>query len=115
MHDVADIMANSETEDWRSPHFRQKVTSQIDDALRKSGNPQMMTRNAADIERDVFSKAKSRDEYMCYVARVLVFARDVGKIFVSFIDEMLQATVSELILFASYIRVGSKSKKCEAK
>ncbi|XP_031574247.1 mediator of RNA polymerase II transcription subunit 15-like isoform X2 [Actinia tenebrosa] len=71
-------MANSETEDWRSPHFRQKVTSQIDDALRKSGNPQMMTRNAADIERDVFSKAKSRDEYMCYVARVLVFARDVG-------------------------------------
>jgi len=31
-----------------------------DEALRKSGNPQMMTKNAADIERDVFSKAKSR-------------------------------------------------------
>uniref|UniRef100_W5MHK1 Mediator of RNA polymerase II transcription subunit 15 n=1 Tax=Lepisosteus oculatus TaxID=7918 RepID=W5MHK1_LEPOC len=61
--------------DWRSLAFRQKVVGQIEDAMRKAGTAHAKTSN--DMENHVFMKAKSRDEYLSLVARLIIHFRDI--------------------------------------
>ncbi|XP_058943042.1 mediator of RNA polymerase II transcription subunit 15-like isoform X2 [Pocillopora verrucosa] len=64
------------TEDWRSPAYRQKVILQIEEAVKRSGNPNMMMSNPSDMENQLFLKAETRANYLLYVAHVLVYIRD---------------------------------------
>ncbi|XP_061740304.1 mediator of RNA polymerase II transcription subunit 15 isoform X2 [Nerophis ophidion] len=63
--------------DWRSPQFRQKVVTQIEDAMRKAGTGHNKSSN--DMENHVYIKAKSREEYLSLVARLIIHYRDIHK------------------------------------
>uniref|UniRef100_A0A4W4FZN7 Mediator of RNA polymerase II transcription subunit 15 n=1 Tax=Electrophorus electricus TaxID=8005 RepID=A0A4W4FZN7_ELEEL len=63
--------------DWRSPGFRQKVVAQIEEAMRKAGTAHSKSSN--DMETHVFTKAKSREEYLSLVARLIIHFRDIHK------------------------------------
>uniref|UniRef100_A0A3B1JJL3 Mediator of RNA polymerase II transcription subunit 15 n=1 Tax=Astyanax mexicanus TaxID=7994 RepID=A0A3B1JJL3_ASTMX len=63
--------------DWRSPGFRQKVVAQIEEAMRKAGTAHAKTSN--EMENHVFIKAKSREEYLSLVARLIIHFRDIHK------------------------------------
>uniref|UniRef100_A0A667WN29 Mediator of RNA polymerase II transcription subunit 15 n=1 Tax=Myripristis murdjan TaxID=586833 RepID=A0A667WN29_9TELE len=63
--------------DWRSPQFRQKVVAQIEEAMRKAGTPH--TKSSTDMENHVYVKAKSREEYLSLVARLIIHFRDIHK------------------------------------
>ncbi|XP_027780084.2 mediator of RNA polymerase II transcription subunit 15-like isoform X1 [Marmota flaviventris] len=61
--------------DWRSAAFRQKLVSQIEDAMRKAGVGHSIS--SKDMENHVFLKAKTRDEYLSLVARLIIHFRDI--------------------------------------
>ncbi|KAK1156376.1 mediator of RNA polymerase II transcription subunit 15-like isoform X4 [Acipenser oxyrinchus oxyrinchus] len=63
--------------DWRSLAFRQKVVGQIEEAMRKAGTAHNKSSN--DMENHVFMKAKSREEYLSLVARLIIHFRDIRK------------------------------------
>ncbi|MGH0144430.1 UNVERIFIED_CONTAM: hypothetical protein FKN15_017181 [Acipenser sinensis] len=63
--------------DWRSLAFRQKVVGQIEEAMRKAGTAHNKSSN--DMENHVFMKAKSREEYLSLVARLIIHFRDIHK------------------------------------
>uniref|UniRef100_A0A663MC99 Mediator of RNA polymerase II transcription subunit 15 n=1 Tax=Athene cunicularia TaxID=194338 RepID=A0A663MC99_ATHCN len=51
--------------DWRSTNFRQKLVSQIDDAMRKAGVAH--NKSSKDMESHVFMKAKTRvRHFVCF-------------------------------------------------
>lgn len=62
---------------WRAPAFRQKVLAQIEDAVKRSGNPSIMMKNPSEMENQVYTKANSKVQYLSYVARLLVYIRDI--------------------------------------
>uniref|UniRef100_A0A673N3L6 Mediator of RNA polymerase II transcription subunit 15 n=1 Tax=Sinocyclocheilus rhinocerous TaxID=307959 RepID=A0A673N3L6_9TELE len=72
--------------DWRSPAFRQKVVAQIDEAMRKAGTAH--TKSSTDMENHVFIKAKTREEYLSLVARLIIHFRDIRKYYCLFLDPM---------------------------
>lgn len=47
-----------------------------EEAVKRSGNPNMMMSNPSDMENQLFLKAETRVNYLLYVARVLVYIRD---------------------------------------
>ncbi|XP_069613373.1 mediator of RNA polymerase II transcription subunit 15 isoform X2 [Ranitomeya imitator] len=61
--------------DWRSAGFRQKLVSQIEEAMRKAGVAH--NKSSKDMENHVFLKAKSREEYLSLVARLIIHFRDI--------------------------------------
>nr|XP_034808147.1 mediator of RNA polymerase II transcription subunit 15 isoform X5 [Pan paniscus] len=72
--------------DWRSTAFRQKLVSQIEDAMRKAGVAH--SKSSKDMESHVFLKAKTRDEYLSLVARLIIHFRDIH-------NKKSQASVSD--------------------
>ncbi|XP_068269018.1 mediator of RNA polymerase II transcription subunit 15 isoform X4 [Nyctibius grandis] len=72
--------------DWRSTNFRQKLVSQIDDAMRKAGVAH--NKSSKDMESHVFMKAKTREEYLSLVARLIIHFRDIH-------NKKSQASVSD--------------------
>ncbi|XP_005747734.2 mediator of RNA polymerase II transcription subunit 15-like [Pundamilia nyererei] len=65
--------------DWRSPQFRQKVVAQIEEAIRKAGTSNTTHKSGTDMENHVYVKAKSREEYLSLVARLIIHFRDIHK------------------------------------
>ncbi|XP_038138513.1 uncharacterized protein LOC119781938 [Cyprinodon tularosa] len=65
--------------EWRSPQFRQKVVVQIEDAMRKAGSGNTTHKSGTDMENHIFLKAKSREEYLSLVARLIIHFRDIHK------------------------------------
>ncbi|KAM4808137.1 mediator of RNA polymerase II transcription subunit 15 isoform 2-T2 [Rhinophrynus dorsalis] len=72
--------------DWRSAAFRQKLVSQIDEAMRKAGVAH--TKSSKEMESHVFLKAKTREEYLSLVARLIIHFRDIH-------NKKSQASVSD--------------------
>ncbi|KAL8180660.1 UNVERIFIED_CONTAM: mediator complex subunit Med15, partial [Gekko kuhli] len=64
-----------EDSEWRSNNFRQKLVSQIEEAMRKAGVAHNKT--SKDMENHVYMKAKSREEYLSLVARLIIHFRDI--------------------------------------
>uniref|UniRef100_A0A669PZ28 Mediator of RNA polymerase II transcription subunit 15 n=1 Tax=Phasianus colchicus TaxID=9054 RepID=A0A669PZ28_PHACC len=54
--------------DWRSTNFRQKLVSQIDEAMRKAGVAH--NKSSKDMESHVFMKAKTRVKLLCLFSEV---------------------------------------------
>uniref|UniRef100_A0A3B5BFJ9 Mediator of RNA polymerase II transcription subunit 15 n=1 Tax=Stegastes partitus TaxID=144197 RepID=A0A3B5BFJ9_9TELE len=65
--------------DWRSPQFRQKVVAQIEEAMRKAGTANTTHKSSNDMENHVYVKAKTREEYLSLVARLIIHFRDIHK------------------------------------
>ncbi|XP_019721971.1 mediator of RNA polymerase II transcription subunit 15 [Hippocampus comes] len=63
--------------DWRSPQFRQKVVAQIEEAKRKAGSGH--SKSSTEMENQVYIKAKTREEYLSLVARLIIHYRDIHK------------------------------------
>ncbi|XP_028681276.2 mediator of RNA polymerase II transcription subunit 15 isoform X2 [Erpetoichthys calabaricus] len=63
--------------DWKSHAFRQKVVGQIEEAMRKAGTAH--TKSSTDMENHIFMKAKTRDDYLSLVARLILHFRDIHK------------------------------------
>ncbi|CAH3120385.1 unnamed protein product, partial [Porites lobata] len=69
-------MASSSADDWRSMALRQKVLSQIEEAVKRSGNPNVLMKNPSESENQMYLKAKTKVEYLSDVAHLLVYIRD---------------------------------------
>lgn len=63
-------------EEWRSQGFRQSVIARIDDAIRTYG--MNTSRNSIEMENHVFLKAKTREEYLGFVARLILHVREMN-------------------------------------
>ncbi|XP_044266798.1 mediator of RNA polymerase II transcription subunit 15-like isoform X2 [Tribolium madens] len=61
---------------WRTSAFRQSVVSKIDEAIRQSG--MNTSRNSIEMENHVFQKAKTKEEYLGYVARLILHVREMN-------------------------------------
>ncbi|KYM79761.1 Mediator of RNA polymerase II transcription subunit 15 [Atta colombica] len=61
---------------WKTPHFRQSVVAKIDEAIQVSGMP--TTKNSIEMENHVFQKAKSKEEYLGFVARLILHVREMN-------------------------------------
>ncbi|XP_078045603.1 mediator of RNA polymerase II transcription subunit 15-like isoform X1 [Augochlora pura] len=61
---------------WRTQSFRQSVIAKIDEAVQMSGMP--ITRNSIDMENHVFQKAKTKEEYLGFVARLILHVRELN-------------------------------------
>ncbi|VVC44520.1 Hypothetical protein CINCED_3A025157 [Cinara cedri] len=60
----------SDDDVWRTSSFRQNVVNKIEEAVAQSGMPTQ--KNSLEMENHVFSKANSKDEYLNFVARLLL-------------------------------------------
>ncbi|XP_035207183.1 mediator of RNA polymerase II transcription subunit 15-like isoform X2 [Stegodyphus dumicola] len=69
-------MADGQEVSWRSQSFRQNVRGKIEEAIRLSGNP--TTKSVAEMETHVFQKAKTKEEYLGFVARLIIHVRETN-------------------------------------
>ncbi|XP_059483853.1 mediator of RNA polymerase II transcription subunit 15 isoform X2 [Neocloeon triangulifer] len=69
-------MAANEDNSWRTPAFRQSVVTKIEEAIRNSGMP--TSRNSMEMESHVFQKAKNKEEYLGFVARLILHVRELN-------------------------------------
>ncbi|XP_044743309.1 mediator of RNA polymerase II transcription subunit 15 isoform X2 [Chrysoperla carnea] len=63
-------------ESWRTHAFRQSIVAKIDEAIKQSGTP--TTKNSVEMENHVFMKAKSKEEYLSLVARLILHVREMN-------------------------------------
>lgn len=61
---------------WRTQSFRHSVVAKIDEAVQMSGMP--TAKNSAEMENHVFQKAKSKEEYLGFVARLILHVREMN-------------------------------------
>lgn len=54
----------SESDDWKTPEFRQKFIDTIEEAIRQWGNP--TTRTASEMELYSFERANNKEDYLNY-------------------------------------------------
>jgi len=64
------------TDDWKTPGFRQSVAAKIEDAIRQSGNP--TTKTASEMETHFFQRATTREDYLNYLARLLIHIKELS-------------------------------------
>ncbi|XP_022340671.2 mediator of RNA polymerase II transcription subunit 15-like isoform X3 [Crassostrea virginica] len=62
--------------DWQGQPFRAKVVAQIEDAVRSSTSP--MNKSSIEMENHVFQKAKTREEYLALVARLILHVKEIN-------------------------------------
>ncbi|XP_034194736.1 mediator of RNA polymerase II transcription subunit 15-like [Osmia lignaria lignaria] len=61
---------------WRTQSFRQSVIAKIDEAVQMSGVP--TAKNSIEMENHVFQKAKTKEEYLGFVARLILHVRELN-------------------------------------
>ncbi|XP_058453733.1 mediator of RNA polymerase II transcription subunit 15 [Malaya genurostris] len=61
---------------WKTPSFRQSVVNKINEAIQQSG--MTSSKNALEMENHVFTKARNKDEYLGYVARLILHVREMN-------------------------------------
>ncbi|XP_011874018.1 PREDICTED: mediator of RNA polymerase II transcription subunit 15 [Vollenhovia emeryi] len=61
---------------WKTQNFRQSVVAKIDEAIQVSGMP--TTKNSMEMENHVFQKAKTKEEYLGFVARLILHVREMN-------------------------------------
>ncbi|EZA59794.1 hypothetical protein DMN91_008406 [Ooceraea biroi] len=61
---------------WKTQSFRQSVVAKIDEAVQVCRMP--TTRSGIEMENHVFRKAKSKEEYLGFVARLILHVREMN-------------------------------------
>ncbi|XP_013147176.1 PREDICTED: mediator of RNA polymerase II transcription subunit 15 isoform X2 [Papilio polytes] len=64
-------------DNWRTSNFRQNVVSKIEDVIQRSG--MQVARNSSEMENHVYMKAKTREEYMNMVAKLILHVREMSQ------------------------------------
>ncbi|CAH0700862.1 unnamed protein product [Spodoptera exigua] len=64
-------------DNWRTSAFRQSVVSKIEEVIQRSGV--QVARNSSEMENHVFLKAKTREEYMNMVAKLILHVRELSQ------------------------------------
>uniref|UniRef100_A0A2A4JEL4 Mediator of RNA polymerase II transcription subunit 15 n=1 Tax=Heliothis virescens TaxID=7102 RepID=A0A2A4JEL4_HELVI len=64
-------------DNWRTQAFRQSVVSKIEEVIQRSGV--QVARNSSEMENHVFMKAKTREEYMNMVAKLILHVREMSQ------------------------------------
>lgn len=64
-------------DNWRTQVFRQSVVSKIEEVIQRSGV--QIGRNSNEMENCVFMKAKSREDYMNMVAKLILHVREMSQ------------------------------------
>ncbi|KAG8042662.1 hypothetical protein G9C98_005296 [Cotesia typhae] len=67
-------MTTEETS-WRTQTFRQSVVAKIEEAVQKSG--MSPAKNSIEMENHVFQKAKTKEEYLAFIARLILHVREM--------------------------------------
>uniref|UniRef100_A0A6B2EAP3 Mediator of RNA polymerase II transcription subunit 15 n=1 Tax=Phlebotomus kandelakii TaxID=1109342 RepID=A0A6B2EAP3_9DIPT len=66
----------SEDNSWRTPSFRQNVVAKINEAIQTSG--MNTNKSSIEMENHVFVKARNKDEYLSFVARLILHVREMN-------------------------------------
>ncbi|XP_029720029.1 mediator of RNA polymerase II transcription subunit 15 [Aedes albopictus] len=66
----------AEDNSWKTPSFRQSVVNKINEAIQQSG--MTSSKNGLEMENHVFQKARNKDEYLGYVARLILHVREMN-------------------------------------
>ncbi|XP_071630221.1 mediator of RNA polymerase II transcription subunit 15-like isoform X1 [Temnothorax longispinosus] len=74
LNNLTKVMATDDS--WKTQHFRQSVVAKIDEAIQVSGMP--TTKNSMEMENHVFQKAKTKEEYLGFVARLILHVREMN-------------------------------------
>uniref|UniRef100_A0A4Y0BTQ5 Mediator of RNA polymerase II transcription subunit 15 n=1 Tax=Anopheles funestus TaxID=62324 RepID=A0A4Y0BTQ5_ANOFN len=61
---------------WKTSNFRQSVVNKINEAIQETG--MTSSRNGIEIENHVFLNARNKDEYLGFVARLILRIRDMN-------------------------------------
>ncbi|XP_053694402.1 mediator of RNA polymerase II transcription subunit 15 isoform X2 [Sabethes cyaneus] len=61
---------------WKTSNFRQSVVNKINEAIQQSGLTS--SKNGLEMENHVFTKARTKDEYLGYVARLILHVREMN-------------------------------------
>ena len=72
---AAEKADSTTTDDWRSLGFRQKIISRIAQEMKKSNDPKLFIKNPNDMERELYSRAKTRTEYLKHFSRLIISIR----------------------------------------
>ncbi|CAH0726313.1 unnamed protein product, partial [Brenthis ino] len=67
----------SDDNNWRTQSVRQTVVSKIEEVIQRSG--MQVARNSSEMENHVFMKAKTREEYMNMVAKLILHVREMSQ------------------------------------
>ncbi|CAL1684300.1 unnamed protein product [Lasius platythorax] len=71
---IAETMPANDS--WKTESFRQSVRAKIDEAIQMSGIP--TSKNSIEMENHVYQKAKSKEQYVGYVARLILEYRKMS-------------------------------------
>ncbi|XP_023245576.1 mediator of RNA polymerase II transcription subunit 15-like [Copidosoma floridanum] len=63
-------MATDDPNSWRTPTFRQSMIAKIEENIQKFQMP--IVKNATDMENHVFMKAKTKEDYLNFIARLVL-------------------------------------------
>ncbi|XP_046459449.1 mediator of RNA polymerase II transcription subunit 15-like isoform X1 [Daphnia pulex] len=70
---------NQEQDDeWKTFRFRQNVITKIGEVIRQSGNP--TSKSASDMEFHFFQRSNNKEEYLQYLARLLVHIKGLTNV-----------------------------------
>ncbi|OXA52868.1 mediator of RNA polymerase II transcription subunit 15 [Folsomia candida] len=61
---------------WRTQSFRHNMVAKIEEAILHCGAP--TNKNAAEMENQVYSKATTKNEYLSFVARLILHIKEMG-------------------------------------
>uniref|UniRef100_A0A182WGV3 Mediator of RNA polymerase II transcription subunit 15 n=1 Tax=Anopheles minimus TaxID=112268 RepID=A0A182WGV3_9DIPT len=66
----------AEDNSWKTSNFRQSVVNKINEAIQQTG--MTSSKNGIDMESHVFHKARNKDEYLGFVARLILHVREMN-------------------------------------
>lgn len=61
---------------WRTQNFRQSVVAKLDEAVQMSGVS--TAKNSVEMESHVYQKAKTKEEYLGFIARLIFHVREMN-------------------------------------
>ncbi|EAL39227.3 AGAP009886-PA [Anopheles gambiae str. PEST] len=65
----------AEDNSWKTSNFRQSVVNKINEAIQQTG--MTSSKNGIEMENHVFHKARNKDEYLGFVARLILHVREM--------------------------------------
>ncbi|CAF4897287.1 unnamed protein product [Pieris macdunnoughi] len=66
-----------EDNNWRTQASRQGIVAKIEEVIQRSG--MQVARNSSEMENHVFMKAKTREEYMNMIAKLILHVREMSQ------------------------------------
>uniref|UniRef100_A0A182NUI6 Mediator of RNA polymerase II transcription subunit 15 n=1 Tax=Anopheles dirus TaxID=7168 RepID=A0A182NUI6_9DIPT len=66
----------AEDNSWKTSNFRQSVVNKINEAIQQTG--MTSSKNGIEMESHVFHKARNKDEYLGFVARLILHVREMN-------------------------------------